>query len=53
MSRGWLSCAVAGLLACPLSAGAVLIDYGTAEAISFRSCIAGRRSATQARGCVS
>ena len=41
MSRGLLSCAVVAVLACPLTAGAVLIDYGTAEAVSFRSCIPG------------
>jgi len=41
LNKKLLSCAVAAVLACPLTAGAVLIDYGTAEAVSFRSCIAG------------
>jgi hypothetical protein len=36
-----IACAVVATFACPLTAGAVLIDHGTAEAISFRACVAG------------
>src|SRR5262245_13947666 len=52
MSRGLLSCAVAAVLACPLTAGAVLINYGTAEAVSFRSCIAGATACDNASAAV-
>jgi hypothetical protein len=36
-----IACAVVAMFACPFAARAVLIDHGTAEAVSFRSCIAG------------
>ena len=40
-----IACALIALLACPSTAGAVLINYGTAEAVSIRTCFAGPTSA--------
>jgi hypothetical protein len=40
MNKLW-SCALVAMVACPLSARAVLIDYGTAELVTIRTCSAG------------